>query len=205
MKTEILPANDPESISHAVHVLQKGGLIAFATDTVYGLGALAFNPHAINRIYHVKGRSRENPIPVLIASSAELPHVAVRVSSIARRLAEHFWPGPVTLVVLRNPRLPEEISVFPTVGVRVPDHPSTQELLDASGPLAVTSANRSGRPSPCTAEEVLEELGDRIDLLLDDGPTPGGAPSTIVDCTQSKPRILRQGPIREEDILAALA
>jgi L-threonylcarbamoyladenylate synthase len=205
MKVEVLPANDPESISRAVRVLQRGGLIAFATDTVYGLGTLAFNPQAINRIYKVKERSRENPIPVLMASSAELPHVAVRLSSLAMRLAEHFWPGPVTLVVLRNPRLPDEISVFPTVGVRVPDHPSTQALLDASGPLAVTSANRSGRPSPCTAEEVLRELGGRIDLLLDDGRTPGGAPSTVIDCTQSKPRILREGPVREEDIQAALA
>jgi L-threonylcarbamoyladenylate synthase len=205
MKVEVLPANDPESISRAVRVLQRGGLIAFATDTVYGLGTLAFNPQAINRIYKVKERSRENPIPVLMASSAELPHVAVRLSSLAMRLAEHFWPGPVTLVVLRNPRLPDEISVFPTVGVRVPDHPSTQALLDASGPLAVTSANRSGRPSPCTAEEVLMELGGRIDLLLDDGRTPGGAPSTVIDCTQSKPRILREGPVREEDIQAALA
>jgi len=205
MKVEVLPANDPESISRAVRVLQRGGLIAFATDTVYGLGALAFNPQAINRIYKVKERSRENPIPVLMASSAELPQVAVRLSSLAMRLAEHFWPGPLTLVVLRNPRLPDEISVFPTVGVRVPDHPSTQALLDASGPLAVTSANRSGRPSPCTAEEVLRELGGRIDLLLDDGRTPGGAPSTVIDCTQSKPRILREGPVREEDIQAALA
>lgn len=204
MKTEVLPANDAESISHALSILQNGGLVAFATDTVYGLGALAFNQQAISRIYNVKERNRENPIPILIANSAELSHVAVRLSSIARRLAEHFWPGPVTLVVLRHPRLPDEISLLPTVGVRVPDHVSTQALLDVTGPLAVTSANRSGRPSPCTAEEVLKELGGRIDLLLDDGRTPGGAPSTVVDCTQSEPRILREGPIREEDIRAAL-
>lgn len=205
MKTEVLPANNPESLTRALQILQQGGLVAFATDTVYGLGARAFDPKAISRIYQVKERSRESPIPVLIACSAELPNVAMNLSSTARRLAAHFWPGPVTLVVWRNPSLHDEISGLLTVGVRVPDHPSTQALLEAAGPLAVTSANRSGRPNACTVEEVLEDLGGRIDLLIDDGRTPGGIPSTVVDCTQSTPKILRGGPINEEDILTALA
>ena len=123
---------------------------------------------------------------------------------MARRLAKRFWPGPITLIVWRKPNLPDEISPLSTVGVRVPDHPVTQALLTIAGPLAVTSANKSGDPIACTASEVLEGLGGSIDLILDGGRTPGGEPSTVVDCTRASPQILRDGPISEAEILEVL-
>ena len=192
MKTVVIPADNPDKLSQALEVLVDGGLVAFPTDTVYGLGAMAFNPQAIIRLYQAKGRSGDNPIPVLIASATELPLVASRTSTMVNRLAAHFWPGPVTLVVWRLLSLPKEISPTPTVGVRVPDHALAQELLATAGPLAVTSANRSGHPTSRTAAQVLDELDGRIELIIDGGETPGGKPSTVVDCTQSVPRILRQ-------------
>ena len=124
---------------------------------------------------------------------------------MVHRLAARFWPGPVTLVVWRILSLPKEIGPTPTVGVRVPDHALAQELLTAAGPLAVTSANYSGQPTSRTAAQVLDGLAGRIELILDGGETPGGKPSTVVDCTQSELRILRQGPIPEQDILESLA
>ena len=204
MNTVVLPANKPEKLSQAVEVLMDGGLVAFPTDTVYGLGAMAFNPQAIIRLYQAKGRSSDNPIPVLIASATELPLVASKTSPMVHRLAARFWPGPVTLVVWRILSLPQEIGPTPTVGVRVPDHALALELLAATGPLAVTSANRSGHPTSRTAAQVLDGLDGRIELIIDGGVTPGGKPSTVVDCTQSVPKILRQGPILEEEILESL-
>lgn len=204
MKTVVLPAYELEKLSHALKVLKDGGLVAFPTDTVYGLGAMAFNPQAIVRLYQAKGRSRDNPIPVLIASATELTRIALKISPMARQLAARFWPGPVTLVVWRRLSLPKEISATPTVGVRVPDHALAQALLTAAGPLAVTSANRSNQPTSRTAAQVLDGLDGRIDLILDGGKTPGGEPSTVVDCTQAIPQILRPGPIREQEILESL-
>ncbi|TET83770.1 MAG: threonylcarbamoyl-AMP synthase [Anaerolineales bacterium] len=204
MKTVVLPAYELEKLSHALQVLKDGGLVAFPTDTVYGLGAMAFNPQAIVRLYQAKGRSSDNPIPVLIASATELTRIALKISPMARQLAARFWPGPVTLVVWRRLSLPKEISATPTVGVRVPDHALAQALLTAAGPLAVTSANRSNQPTSRTAAQVLDGLDGRIDLILDGGKTPGGEPSTVVDCTQAIPQILRPGPIREQEILESL-
>ncbi len=204
MKTVVLPAYELEKLSHALQVLKDGGLVAFPTDTVYGLGAMAFNPQAIVRLYQAKGRSSDNPIPVLIASATELTRIALKISPMACQLAARFWPGPVTLVVWRRLSLPKEISATPTVGIRVPDHALAQALLTAAGPLAVTSANRSNQPTSCTAAQVLDGLDGRIDLILDGGKTPGGEPSTVVDCTQAIPQILRPGPIREQEILESL-
>jgi len=204
MKTVVLPAYELEKLSHALQVLKDGGLVAFPTDTVYGLGAMAFNPQAIVRLYQAKGRSSDNPIPVLIASATELTRIALKISPMVRQLAARFWPGPVTLVVWRRLSLPKEISATPTVGVRVPDHALAQALLTAAGPLAVTSANRSNQPTSRTAAQVMDGLDGRIDLILDGGKTPGGEPSTVVDCTQAIPQILRPGPIREQEILESL-
>lgn len=204
MKTEVLSAADPENLSQALQVLKEGGIVAFPTDTVYGLGASVHHAQAIARIYEAKKRSRENPIPILIANMLDLRRVALSPPPMARRLAKHFWPGPLTLVVWRKPTLPEEISALSTVGIRVPDHPVAQALLTIAGPLAVTSANKSAEPTACTAEEVFEGLGGRIDLILDGGRTPGGKPSTVVDCTQASPRLLREGPISEEEIREVL-
>lgn len=204
MKTEVLPAADPGALKRAQQVLRSGGLVAFPTDTVYGLGAQVLNRKAVARLYAVKGRDEEKAIPVLAASVDAAGKVARPLPAMARRLAERFWPGPLTLIVWRMPDLPPEVSPYETVAVRVPDHELALALLRASGPLAVTSANRTGKPSSLSAEDVLATLGGNFELLLDAGPSPGGLPSTIVDCTGDEPRILRPGPISSEDILAVL-
>ncbi len=182
MQTRILPTSDPSAIAQALEALRAGGLVAFPTDTVYGLGALAFDAAAIKRIYQAKERPREKAIPILLGEARDLSHVAATMSEAAQRLAARFWPGPLTLVVPKHPSLPPVLSPQPTVGVRVPDHPFARALLRAAGPMAVTSANLSGHPSPRTAEEVREQLEGRIALILDGGTTPGGVPSTVVNC-----------------------
>jgi len=204
MQTTVLSAEAPEALRQAVAVLQRGGLVAFPTDTVYGVGAAAFAAEAVQRLYEVKGRSAEKAIAVLVAREADLTQVAAALTPSARALALRFWPGPLTLVVPKHPALPEAVSAGPTVGVRQPDHPVAQALLRLSGPLAATSANLSGQSSATTAEEVLSQLGGRIDLLLDGGQTPGGVASTVIDCTAEPPVILRPGPISAATIEAAL-
>ena len=204
MKTEILPARDPGTLARALEVLQRGELVAFPTDTVYGVGTLAFNGTAVGSIYIAKDRLDDKAIPVLIGASTDLEKVSLEVPEAASRLAARFWPGPLTLVVPKRPELPETVSATPTVGVRVPDHALARKLLSAAGPMAVTSANISGQPSPSTAQEVLAQLGGRIALIIDGGKTPGGIASTVVDCSGSEIRILREGPIFKDQIWAAL-
>jgi L-threonylcarbamoyladenylate synthase len=205
MNTEILAAQDPKTLSRALAVLHNGGLVAFPTDTVYGVGALAFNGAAVERIYAAKDRPVEKAIPVLIGNPTDLAKVTLVVTETAARLAARFWPGPLTLVVPKHPDLPETVSVTPTIGVRVPDHPVARALLLAAGPMAVTSANLSGQPSPSTAQEVFMQLGGRIALIIDGGKTPGGVPSTVVDCVGAQPRILRDGPISKDEIQSFLS
>ena len=204
MKTEILPAQDPGTLARALAVLRVGGLVAFPTDTVYGVGALAFDGAAVGSIYVAKNRSVEKAIPILIGDSTDLAKVTLEVPQAAIRLAAHFWPGPLTLVVPKHPELPESVSATTTVGVRVPDHAVAQGLLLAAGPMAVTSANLSGQPSPSTAEEVFGQLGVMIALIIDGGKTPGGVPSTVVDCSGRELHILREGPISKDEIWALL-
>jgi L-threonylcarbamoyladenylate synthase len=202
MKTEIILAQDPRGLLRALEILKLGGLVAFPTDTVYGLAALAFSGDAVISIYAVKDRPVEKAIPVLIGDVSDLEKVCAEVPEIARKLAARFWPGPLTLVVPKNPQLPEAVSARPTVGVRIPDHPVARALLRLAGPLAVTSANLSGRQSPSTAQEVFDQLGGRIALILDGGKTPGGVPSTVVDCTGPELQVLRKGSISKGEILA---
>lgn len=204
MNTLVLRADSPEAIQRAMEILHTGGLVAFPTDTVYGVGALAFDGRAVESIYMAKDRPAEKAIPVLLGDSADLGKITPRVPEMARRLAARFWPGPLTLVVPKKSNLPEAVSATDTVGVRVPNHRAARTLLQAAGPMAVTSANISGQPSPSTADEVLAQLGERIGLILDGGRTPGGTPSTVVDCTGQQPAIVRAGPITLEDILTAL-
>jgi L-threonylcarbamoyladenylate synthase len=204
MKTQVLSASSQDSFSRAIQVLQAGGIIAFPTDTVYGVGALAFNGEAVRSIYVAKDRPDEKAIPILLCDSGELDKVASDVPLLARRLAVRFWPGPLTLVVPKKSTLPETVSATNTVGVRVPDDPISSRILRLAGPMAVTSANISGGLSPSTADEVFAQLGGRIDLILDGGKTPGGVASTVVDCTNMEPVILRQGPISLEQIRSAL-
>ena len=186
----------------ALGVLRAGGLIAFPTDTVYGVGASANDGEAIKRIFRAKGRSAEKSIPILVAGWKDAGAV-VTPNRFAEELASVFWPGPVTLVVRRKETVPQGIGPGDTVGVRAPDHPVALELLRSSGPLAATSANRSGEASSRTAAEVADSLGGRIAVILDGGACPGGRPSTVIDCTGPEPVLLREGPISIESVLAA--
>ncbi len=204
MNTRVVRASSREAIILAVEVLQRGGLVAFPTDTVYGVGALAFDGEAIRSIYTAKDRPVEKAIAILLGGSENLEKVTAEIPQIAAKLAARWWPGPLTLVVPKHPLLPEVVSDLPTVGVRVPDHPVAQELLRAAGPMAVSSANISGQDNPKTAAEVKRQLGGRIHLVLDGGETPGGVPSTVVDCTGVEPVILREGPITLDELLKTL-
>jgi L-threonylcarbamoyladenylate synthase len=202
--TLLLPAN-AEAIQAALEILQRGGLVAFPTDTVYGVGALAFDGKAVESIYTAKDRPIEKAIPILIADAADMEKVGMDIPDVAYQLASRFWPGPLTCIVPKQPTLPESVSATETVGVRVPDHEVARALLRAAGPMAVTSANISGQPSPSTAQEVFAQLGGRIDLIIDGGTTPGGVPSTLVDCTEKDLKILREGPISLEEIRLKLS
>lgn len=204
MITRILKIDQPEAIETAIEILNHGGVVAFPTDTVYGLGAGVQNEPAISRLYAVKGRAATKAIPVLIGKEADLDKIAGEVVHYARRFAISFWPGPLTLVVNRLPDLPRVLSSTSTVGVRMPDHSAALKLLIAAGPLAVTSANISGSSNAVSAEEVLAQLDGKIPLILDGGSCSGGKPSTVVDCTGAEPRILRQGPISIEDLQSVL-
>jgi L-threonylcarbamoyladenylate synthase len=200
IETKVLPITE-ESIAEAVRILLTGGLVAFPTDTVYGVGAHALHPQAVEKIYTAKIRPRDKAIPLLLATSDALSLVAENVPPVAHRLAERFWPGGLTLVLRKQAIVSHAVSPGPTVAVRVPDHPVTQALIAALGaPLAATSANLAGNPSPVTAQEVVGELRGRIGLVLDGGPCPGGIPSTVLDLTTDPPTILRSGAIAEEDI-----
>lgn len=203
MSTETLSESHPQVLITALEVLRRGGLVAFPTDTVYGLGAMAFDPHAVGQLYEVKGRPQEKAIAVLIAGPEYLTQVADNLTPEVLRLVKRHWPGPLTIVVRRKPELPAVVSPGPTIGVRVPDHPFALALLSVAGPLAVTSANRAGEPSARTAAEVLSAFGDEIDLIVD-GETPGGVPSSVLDCTSSPPRMLRQGPITFDELTHGL-
>jgi len=203
MNTIIVSANSPDAIQRAIHILNNGGLVAFPTDTVYGVGALVFDDNAVRSIYIAKDRPIEKAIPVLMADAADMEKVGMNIPAIAHQLAARFFPGPLTCIIPKKPTLPESVSATSTVGVRVPDHEVARALLRAAGPMAVTSANISGQASPSTAEEVFAQLGGRIELIIDGGKTPGGVPSTVVDCTGNEIKILREGPIGLTEILTA--
>lgn len=201
MKTIMLPTSSPTAKTSAADILIQGGLVALPTDTVYGLAAMVTNSAAIDRIYQVKERSSQKAIAVLIGDLDQIDQVVAQFSADAYRLARHFWPGALTLIVPRHPSLPANLSPAPTIGVRMPDHSFALELLRQVGPLATTSANLSGGPNPRNAEEVLAQLDGRIELVLDGGPVTGGVPSTVVDCTGTEFKILREGAISLDQIL----
>jgi L-threonylcarbamoyladenylate synthase len=200
IETKVLPVTE-ESMAKAVRILSAGGLVAFPTDTVYGVGAHAFQPQAVEKIYAAKIRPRDKAIPLLLATPDDLSLVAESVPPDVHLLTERFWPGGLTLVLRKRAIVSNAVSPSPTVAVRVPDHPVTQALIAALGaPLAATSANMAGNPSPVTTREVVRELGGRVELVLDGGPCPGGIPSTVLDLTTDPPTILRSGAIAEADI-----
>jgi L-threonylcarbamoyladenylate synthase len=197
---------DGQNIARAVEVLRDGGVVAFATDTVYGVGAHAFLPEAVERLYVAKCRPRDKAIPLLLSGVDDLRQVATQVPKEGYALAERFWPGALTLVLRRTACVPPIVtSGGETVAVRVPDHPLPQRLIVALGaPLAATSANLSGRPAPATAEGVLAQLDGRIDLILDGGTCPGGVASTVLDLTTMPSEILRQGGISADQVAAVI-
>jgi len=200
VETRILLLSE-EAIAQAVALLRSGDLVIFPTDTVYGVGALITHPQAVARLYQVKDRPGEKAIPLLIADPDDLEQAVTTVTPAARRLIARFWPGGLTLVLPKRPEVPPQVSPGPTVAVRLPDHEGVRALIRAAGaPLAATSANRSGQPSPRTAQEALAQLGGRVPLILDGGPCPGGVPSTVVDCTVDPPRLLREGAIPASEI-----
>lgn len=194
--TQILPVSK-KSIKLARRLLREGELVAFPTDTVYGVGANAFERYAVRQIFEVKQRPVHKAIPVFITQIDDLNQVARDVPNTAWPLLERFWPGALTVVLPRSPHLPVDVTAGRDfVAVRLPDHPLCLELVVKVGrPLAVTSANRSGQPSPTTAEEVAAQLGGRIPLILDGGPTITPHPSSIVDMSVWPPRLLRKGDL----------
>jgi len=196
----------PGAIAAAARVLRQGGLVAFPTETVYGLGANALSAQAVARIFAAKGRPADNPLIVHIGHPQEVSQVARRVPELARRLMERFWPGPLTLVLPRAPTVPlTTTGGLDTVAVRMPAHPVALALVRQAGvPVAAPSANRSGRPSPTRAQHVLEDLGEAVDLVLDGGPCPLGVESTVLDVSGPTPVILRPGGLEREAIEAAL-
>jgi L-threonylcarbamoyladenylate synthase len=188
-------APNADVIAEAARILRAGGLVSFPTETVYGLGANALDAAAVARIFVAKGRPANNPLIVHVANAGEARGIVTDWPPSAERLAERFWPGPLTLVLPRRDTVPDAVTAKgPTVAVRVPAHPLAQALVRVAGvPIAAPSANRSMELSPTRAEHVLRGLDGRIDMLLDGGPTAGGIESTVLDLTTMPPRLLRPG------------
>jgi len=196
----------PETIRKGAQVLLHGGVVAFPTETVYGLGGDAKNPVAIKRIFDIKGRPVDHPLIVHLSSLSQLQDWACDIPAAAFRLAETFWPGPLTLILKKHPSVPLCVTGGQnTVGLRIPDHPVALFLLrEFGGGLAAPSANRYGRISPTTAAHVLEELQERVDMVLDGGPCRVGLESTIISMVEDIPRLLRYGGIPAPEIMATL-
>jgi L-threonylcarbamoyladenylate synthase len=187
-----------EALDEAATALKRGGMVAFPTETFYGLGVDALNSDAVVRLFAAKGRPESKPVLVLVASVAMAEALAPEISAGARELMARHWPGPLTLVLRAAPHVPFQLTAGTgTIGMRIPGHAVALGLVNAAG-LAVTapSANPSDQPPPLTAETVREYFGEALDLILDGGPTAGGPASTVADCTVWPPRILRQGPVR---------
>jgi L-threonylcarbamoyladenylate synthase len=204
METSVIEQSNPQSAEFAQEVLQAGGVIAIPTDTVYGIACLVNKRDSIKRLYAIKERELLKAIPVLIGSLEQTSSITASFPSAAHALSQHFWPGALTLIMNKHPNLPFELTRFLTVGIRMPDHDWLRSLMQSCGPLAVTSANISGQPSLPTAQEVLDELSGRVDLLVDGGICPGGIPSTVIDCTLSPVKVLREGGIPEPAIRRVL-
>lgn len=207
LETLRLAIDAPAALDRAVEFLQQGQLVAFPTDTVYGLGAHAFLSDGVARLYVVKERPARLPIPLLLPDSSALETICTAIPPLAWRLAERFWPGALSLVLYRSAAVPDVVTAGgPTVAVRAPAHPFVRQLCHRlHAPLAATSANRHRYPSPTTADQVQAGLGGRLPLILDGGPCPGGVASTVLDLTVSPPTILRRGPVTAEQLADVLA
>ena len=200
----VTPDGDPAAVEQAARLVRAGRLVAFPTETVYGLGADATNTDAVERIFAAKQRPHSDPLIVHLAAAAALPSVVQGVPPLAWALAERFWPGPLTLVLRRAEGIPPVVAAGgPTVGVRVPNHAVARELIARAGvPIAAPSANRFMHTSPTTAAHVLADLDGRVDCVLDAGPCSVGVESTVLDLTRDPPRILRPGGVTFEALRA---
>ena len=199
---EELPSDIKQLVERGISILKQGGIVAFPTDTVYGLGACADIGQAVERVYQVKERPRNMALPLLLANISQISEVARPVPQIAWVLAHIFLPGGLTLVLHKSGSVPDIIAAGgETVAVRVPNHLIPMMLIEGVGtPIVGTSANLSGKPSALTADEVYSQFGDRIDLIIDGGRCPGGKESTIVDVTGETPVVLREGAISQEKL-----
>jgi L-threonylcarbamoyladenylate synthase len=195
-----------DAIDEAAKWIRAGSVVAIPTDTLYGLAADPFNTGAVARVFVVKGRAAARALPLIAADAAQIARHLGALPKMAMRLADHFWPGPLTMLMPAAAALAPDLSGGTgKVGVRVPADPIAMAVCAACGyPVTATSANVSGEPAPATADEVERMLGDRIEFLLDGGPTRGGAPSTIVDVTDGEPRLVRAGVISWDEIQAWL-
>jgi len=210
MKTEIVKINkkdmDENLINKAAHIIHNGGVVAFPTETVYGLGADGLNKRAVEKIFKAKTRPSDNPLILHISSIDELFPLVQEVPDLAYRLIEKFWPGPLTLILKKSKQVPDIITAgLDTVAVRMPDHPIASSLIaTAKRPIAAPSANISGRPSPTRAEHVVEDMMGKIDMIIDGGETGVGLESTVLDLSSSTPTILRPGGVTYEELKKVL-
>ena len=193
------------ALNAASLAVQRGQVIVIPTDTVYGVAADAFDADAVTALLEAKGRGREMPPPVLVSAATTLDALAADVPDYARALVEKFWPGPLTVVCTQQKSLRWDLGDSRgTVAVRMPDHPIALELLERTGPLAVSSANLTGEPAATNADEAEEAMGEWVALVVDGGPTPGSQASTIIDVTASPGRVLRRGPLSLDELNAVL-
>ncbi|MCI1966812.1 MAG: threonylcarbamoyl-AMP synthase [Oscillospiraceae bacterium] len=206
MKTVYLDAASDESIEAAAHIIRSGGLVGMPTETVYGLAANALDGKAVRKIFEAKGRPQDNPLIVHISKLEQILKLVAHFPEPAKKLAEAYWPGPLTMVLEKSELIPDEVSTgLPTVGIRFPSHPVAQALITAAGvPIAAPSANRSGFPSTTTAEHVMRDMDGKIDAVLDGGACGVGVESTIVTLASNPPRLLRPGGITLDQLQLVL-
>ncbi len=200
------PGTSSKAIETIQSVLNSGGVIAFPTDTFYGLGADPFNSDALSKIFRIKQRPADKPLLVLIHSRDQLADLTQEATDNARTLVENFWPGPLTLIFKAAPGPPDTLTAGTgTIGIRLPDHPFTHRLLETlDRPLTAPSANISNAEELNTAQQVESTLGEKLDLIVDGGPAPGGKPSTVLDTTTEPPTLLREGALSRSDLESVL-
>ena len=195
-----------EDIKAAGEVLKQGGIVAFPTDTVYGLGAVFDDEKAVRKIFAAKGREEKKPLSILVADSAQVELLSEIKSGEmvqkAERLMEKYWPGALTIIIRKKAGLPADLTSNDLVGLRIPDHDFTRELIRRTGPLAVTSANISGEPPARSVADFAEELGPQLDIIIDGGPSRGGVPSSVINCDADPAVVLREGAIPGKDLMS---
>jgi L-threonylcarbamoyladenylate synthase len=204
MRSRIISQDNKNAVQETLNVIRSGGVVAVPTDTVYGIACSVNNGDAIQSLYQIKIRESIKAIPVLIADFNQIDQVAKNLNDNAVKLAQSFWPGALTIIVEKNELLPANLTINPTVGIRIPDHDWLRAIMRKVGPLAATSANISGEASPSTAKQVLEQLNGRIELVIDGGECKGGISSTVVDCSHYEINILREGGITPEEIRSVI-